>query len=213
MQESIKIETVVQPPVERPLPQGARVKLVDGQGEIDLAGMGPGKVELLLADTSANLKLAEPVKIQVKPAEPVEVVWTVANQQTVGQDLDVQIKALDENGNVCLHYTDHFVLQIRGPSPRDLTITTQDGQTNLRIGNTRAETWTLALHYSGEKNIKLPEARTLEWQPGPAARLVLDGPHEYVAGVPVKVQVKAVDAYGNVAKNYQGTVNLDVKAS
>jgi hypothetical protein len=216
--EEIKLETVIPAPAQaakRPTgTQPAKVKLVDGMGEIDLSPLNPGKVELLLQDSNAMLKMQEPHRIQIKPAEPVEIVWSVANQQVCGNELEVSLKALDDNGNLCLHYTDSFVIQIRGgASPRDITVTTTDGQTTFKLANTKAETWTITLAYSGTKNIKLPEMRSLEWHPGPASRLVLDGPHEYMAGIPLKVQVKAVDAFGNVAKNFQGTVTLEVKAS
>jgi hypothetical protein len=71
----------------------------------------------------------------------------------------------------------------------------------------------MSFHYSGSRQLKMPEAKSLEWQPGPATRLILDGPPEYVAGHPLKVHVKAIDQYGNVAKTFQGTVILEVKAS
>jgi hypothetical protein len=191
-----------------------KVKLIDGQGEIDLSPLDPGRVELGLQDTTpTKLRLQEPLRIQVKPAEPVEVVWTMSNQQVVGQELEITLKALDEHGNVCLHYTDDFVIQVRGPSSQDLRLTTKDGQASLKLSHTKAEMWSLSLQYQGSKSLRLPETRMLEWQPGPASHLVIDGPHEYIAGLPLKVQVKAVDDFGNVAKNYQGTVVLEVKAS
>lgn len=191
----------------------AKIKLVNGQGEIDLSGLTPGKVELLLREQAAGLSLEAPHRIQVKAAEPAELVMTVANQHVVGQDLELKLQALDKNGNTCFGYADAFVIQIRGPNPRDLNVTTADGIATLKLANTRAEIWTMSVQYAGSKNIVLPETRMLEWMPGPAARLVLDGPHEYVAGVPLKVAVKAVDQFGNVARNFQGTVALEVKAS
>jgi hypothetical protein len=58
----------------------------------------------------------------------------------------------------------------------------------------------------------LPNAFKVDWQPGPAVRLVLDGSPELVAGSSTKVQVKAVDQYGNLANTFTGTLNLEVKA-
>jgi len=87
------------------------------------------------------------------------------------------------------------------------------GLATVKLANTKAESWKLTVHYHGTRALRLPEAKTLEWQPGPAARLILDGPPELVAGNPLKVQVKAVDQYGNLARTFQGTVILEVKAS
>lgn len=196
-------------------PQGAKVKLVNGIGEIDLSSLQPGNVELVLQDSSATLlKLHEPLKINVKATDPVEIVWAFPDQQTVGQEVELMVKALDEGGHICTHYSDQFAIQIRGASQQqDVKIAMEAGQAAFKFQNTKAEIWTLSCQYIGPRKLRLPEARTLEWQPGAATRLVLDGPHEYVAGQPLKVHVKAVDSYGNLAKTFQGTVILEVKAS
>lgn len=190
----------------------AKVTLVDGVGEIDLSALNPGHVELILQDTS-KLTQQEPLHIHVKPAEPVSVTWSLAPFLVVGQELEIAIKALDEKGQVCLSYSDQFNLKVEGDHPQDLVMKTTDGQASVKLTNERAEKWSLSLHYSGPRKLRLPETHMLEWQAGPAARLVIDGNQEYVAGQPIKVQVKAVDVFGNVAKHFKGTVVLEVKAS
>ncbi|MBX3021282.1 MAG: DUF4339 domain-containing protein [Bdellovibrionales bacterium] len=192
-------------------PTAAQLTMVDGVGQIELSSLHPGLVQLVPKEGA--LQKSEPMKLEVKPAEPVSVEWKIAKENVVGTDLEISLRAIDEFGDVCLHYTDQFVIQVRGPTPRDITVTTEDGQAIVKMNHTKAEEWTFTLHYGGKKKLRLPEVVAMEWQPGQAARLVLDGPHEYIAGRPVKVAVKAVDAYGNVAKHFQGTVALDVKAS
>lgn len=196
-----------------PVGQGARVKLVDGVGELDLSLIKPGNVELVLQDASSGmLKLQEPLRIQVQASDPAEIVWAFPNQQVVGQDVEVLIKALDSHGNICSQYNDQFLIEIRGPISQDVDVQLVEGQAVVTLNHTKAETWTMSLHYSGMQSLNLPEARHLNWQPGPATRLILDGPGQYMAGQPLKVQVKAVDNYGNLAKTFQGTVILEVKA-
>lgn len=229
-QPEVKVPTPAQSPMPRqieikgasvmkewkkPAGQGAKVKLVDGIGEIDLSPLQPGKVELVLQDSSATLlKLQEPLRINVKATEPVEIIWAFPNQQTVGQEVELMVKALDEGGHICTHYNDDFVIEIRGAAQQqDVKISMEGGQAAFKFQNTKAESWALSCQYIGPRKLRLPEARTLEWQPGAATRLVLDGPHEYLAGQPLKVQVKAVDSFGNLAKTFQGTVILEVKAS
>ncbi len=191
---------------------GAKVKLVDGVGEIDLSPVQPGQVELVLQDSSSTmLKLQEPLRIQVKAAEPVEVVWTLATQANVGNDTEISLKALDATGSVCTHYEDTFIIRVNGA--QDMHVNLREGRGVAKFNHTKAEAWKVTLHYTGVRQLRLPEGRTFEWLPGPAVKLILDGPQNLVAGSPLKVHVKAVDAYGNLAKTFQGTVILEVKAS
>lgn len=193
---------------------GAKVKLIDGVGEIDLSPLDPGEVELALQDGSTGLlKLNHPLKIHVKAAEPASVEWTFDAQNTVGQELEVRVQVLDRGGHICAHYNDQFVIRTSDQVHPEYPVDVQEGEATVRIQNTVSGPWTMSLKYSGTTKMELPADRTIEWQPGPASRLILDGPQEYVAGHPLKVQVKAVDVYGNLAKTFQGTVILEVKAS
>lgn len=193
--------------------QGAKVKLVDGVGEIDLSPVTPGQVELVLQDSSGTmLKLQEPLRIQVQAAEPVEVVWTIATQSNVGNDTEIVLKAVDAAGAACTHYNDNsFIIRVNGSE--DTHVNMRAGTAVVKFNHTKAEQWKFTLHYTGVQQLRLPEARTFDWLPGPAVKLILDGPQNLVAGSPLKVHVKAVDAYGNLAKTFQGTVILEVKAS
>ncbi len=193
---------------------GARVKLVNGVGEIDLSPMQPGRVEVVLQESSAGmLRLQNPLKIQVKAPEPQILEWSMPATQAVGVDALIVIKALDGKGQLCSHYDDQFTIKIQASTNNDINVPLKNGQAAVKLQHTRAEAWKLSLHYSGPKALKLPAQMNMEWTPGPAARLILDGPQEYTAGEPLKVHVKAVDQYGNVAKTFQGTVILEVKAS
>jgi len=194
---------------------GAKVKLIDGVGEIDLSTLQPGLVELALQDSSSHLvKLHEPIRIQIKASHPTELTWTVPKQQTAGQDIEVQVRAVDSRGQVVETFSGEARLHIVGQtatSEQSVSLNLGRGATRLR--NTKAEKWTLSLSCATDSSLRMPKEETLEWLPGPATRLILDGPTEYIAGQQLKVQVKAVDAFGNLAKTFQGTVILEVKAS
>lgn len=198
-----------------PIPSGAKVTMVNGIGEVELDPMNPGEVKLLLANTNSTtvLKMTEPLKINVKASEPVHIEWTVPTQQTVGQDVEVSIRAIDNRGMVCAHYFDDYVLTVRGPVSQDIPVKVHEGKAVVILNHIKSESWNLALLYTGTRSLKMPEGRQLEWLPGAAARLVLDGNHEFLAGDHMKVQIKAVDAYGNIARTFQGQVVLEVKAS
>ena len=212
----VRLNTPPPPTLKTPANSGngTRVTLVNGVAEIDYTPTNPGNVELDVQDTTgSNIKSTESLKIHVRAAEPVEITWEYLSSQVVGTDVEVRVRALDDRGLVCEHYNDQYMIQIRGPVAHDVTVKMVAGQAAVTLTHTKAEKWELSLQYSGTKHVKLPEASELEWQPGIAVRLVLDGPHEYLAGDPMKVKVKAVDAYGNTAKTFQGTVALEVKAS
>jgi hypothetical protein len=199
-------------PVKRAQP--AKVNLVNGVGEIDLSSEAPGQVEVVLQDLSGgNLKMQGPLKIQVRPLEPEEISWSLSSQPVVGHDLEITVKAVDGKGTLCTHFSAEASIRVAGSEPRTVSVFLTGGQATVKIANTKAEKWDLSFQYSGSRPLRLPETKSVDWQPGPAARLILDGPPELVAGNPLKVQVRAVDQYGNLARTFQGTVVLEVKAS
>jgi hypothetical protein len=195
-------------------PKEAAVELVNGKGEVDLSTLQPGRVELVLHQSSeVKVPIETPLQINVRPSEPVLIEWTVPSTQTVGEDAEVHITALDEAGRVCTHYHEQYLLRIKGPSPQDVPVKIVNGKATVALQQTKAEAWSVSLIYSGSRKLQLPTEKHLEWQPGPASKLILDGPKEYVTGYPLKVQVQAVDQFGNLAKTLHGTVVLEVKAS
>ncbi len=199
---------------KRPSYPEASVKMVDGRGEIDLSPLEPGRIELVLHQSSMpKIPLQNSLKIHVKPSEPHKVEWVVPLNQTVGEDAEVQIRVLDTEGRVCSHYDDHFVVRIQGPSSHDIPVKVLGGNAQIALKQTKTESWKVSLVYPGNRQLQLPDDKSLDWLPGPASKLILNGPPEYVAGLPIKVQVQAVDQYGNLARTFQGTVVLEVKAS
>jgi hypothetical protein len=201
------------PTVPNPSAEKAKaITLKDGSGELEIDVVKPGELELVI-DSGSPLKMEAPFKVTVRPAYPRELVWEVKEPQAVGQDCEILVRAVNETGQPCLGHDETYILHIRGPLVQDVDLPMKDGQAFMKFNHTRAETWSLSLHSPHSHPLSLPEARLVEWRPGPAVRLILDGPREYVAGKPMKVQVRALDAYGNLATTFQGTVNLEVKAS
>lgn len=184
---------------------GTDIKIVNGVGVIDLPSVNAGVVELVLH--TDDLIAREPLKINVRALQPSEIVWFLPEQLPVGESLSIQIKALDERGGLCSHHNDHFLVQSEG---QEWSVEMTNGQGSLKITNTKAGHWELKLR--GQTQLKLPSVAKMEWLPGPAARLIMDAPADMVAGNSLQVQVKAVDQYGNVARTFDGTVRLEVKA-
>lgn len=205
---SISLET--EPGIEK----GPAVKLKNGFGEIELPLSNPGEVELLIKNSSTTLPTQGSLKISVKAAHPVELRWSVIDMETVGKEVEVLVHAVDELGKVCTGFSQDYQVHIESETETNTPLKIQNGTGRLHLKNTKAEVWTLTLSQHGQREqLLLPAPHLLTWQPGPAARLVLDGPTEYIAGHPIKVRVKAVDQFGNLAETYQGTVVLEIKAS
>lgn len=198
------------PLAAKPNPQ-KEVQLVDGKGELELQNLLPGQIELALQ--KGELQLENSLKIQIRSAEPQTIEWTLVQEQTVGETVEMQIRALDVTGRICSQYDDSFHIRINGGDANQISVPLKNGQALVRIQHTKAEIWNLTFHYQGNRVLRLPDTRTVEWKPGPAVKLILDGPQEYTAGHPLKVAVRAVDRFGNLAKTFHGTVVLEVKAS
>jgi len=212
------IPTVTSTPTTTPIPtlaptpaQANSVKIVDGVGEIEIPGLNPGEFELGVQESA--LELQNRLHVHIKSAEPQSLEWNMPNQQTVGEDVEIRVQALDGANRPCINYDDIFVIRINGGDGNQISVPLKQGQAILRIQHTKAELWKLSLHYSGSRSLRMPDECTLDWQPGPATKLILEGPQEYSAGHPMKVQVRAVDKFGNLAKTFHGTVVLEVKAS
>ena len=188
----------------------AELRMVDGRGELSLGEFQPGhlSVKILHADLKSDV-----LHLDVRAAEPVRVRWSAPASHVVGHELELRFEAVDAEDRVCVGFAGEFTVVIGGGAQKRHDVKTIDGVGVVRWTHTKAEAWSLHLEHRGRSPLVLPAKHKLEWLAGPAQRLIVDGPTEYQAGSPLKVQVKAVDAYGNVARDFQGTVVLDVKAS
>lgn len=233
MTEEIALEPEVEPEVEAvelpelppvapaPVPKvaaakpvaakhAAEVRMVDGRGELTLGELKPGHLSVRIMHEGLE---AEELHLDVRPAEPVRVRWTPPASHVVGHELELRFEAVDADDRVCAGFSGEFTVVTGGGAKKRHDVKTIDGVGVVRWTHTKAEAWTVHLEHRGRSPLVLPAKHKLEWLAGPAHRLVVDGPTDFHAGMPLKVQVKAVDAYGNVARDFQGTVVLDVKAS
>jgi uncharacterized delta-60 repeat protein len=143
----------------------------------------------------------DPVATHFEVSAPAEV--------TAGQPFDVTISAVDDNGNVVPDYTGTVTLSSTDPLAPLLgshTFTTADGGSFTFSG--------VQLFTAGPQSLfaddgNLSGQADLTVDPGVAVAIVLSGPDHATAGVPFVVTVSAMDAWGNVATGYSGTVWLE----
>jgi hypothetical protein len=134
--------------------------------------------------------------------------WT-----TAGTALAITVTALDANNNpvVGYHGTVHFKSSdARAGLPADYTFTARDGGRH---------TFTVTFKTAGSQTLRLIDKASatggmgVNVNPGKASSLRIVVPASVTAGVPFRVTVDAVDAFGNLATGYLGTVNLDISNS
>lgn len=191
------------------------VNLVGGVGQIDMGALPAGEIELVMNPNSdAKLSLTTPIRLNVCPADPHSVKWNLPQQITVGEDVEVLLHVVDVSGNVCTSFVGEFELKISGDElPETHMLSVQNGVARAKLRNQKTRTWDIVLINKNDKRLELPKEHTLKWLPGPAVQLVLDGPTQFIAGRPFQLAVRAVDRYGNLADNFQGRIQFDIKAS
>jgi uncharacterized delta-60 repeat protein len=132
---------------------------------------------------------------------------------TAGQPFDVTVTALDDNGNVVPDYAGTVTLSSTDPLAPALgshTFTTADGGV---FTFTAVQLFTAGPQSVIADDGSLNGQAELTVDPGLAVGLLLTGPDHAIAAVPVVVTVTAVDAWGNVATGYTGTVWLEATDS
>jgi sugar lactone lactonase YvrE len=147
-------------------------------------------------------------------AGPVSQLSVTASSQnaTVGTPFSVTVRALDPSGATDTSYqgTVHFRISQYSEDnvPADYAFTAQDQGVHTFTG--------FDFRVSGQREIMVTDASTgvmgatnVMISPGPAVAIVLTartGNSE--SGCPLSVQVEALDAYGNAATSYMGTVHF-----
>jgi uncharacterized delta-60 repeat protein len=174
--------------------------VIQSDGRIVVAGSSSGP-----SGSNERFSLAryegDPVATHFEVSAPAEV--------TAGQPFDVTVTAADDNGDVVPDYTGTVTLTSTDPLAPTLgshTFTTADGgvYTFSAVQLFTAGPQSL---FANDGNLNGQADLTVD--PGAAVAIVLSGPDHAVAGQPFVVTVTAVDAWGNVATGYRGTVWLE----
>ena len=188
------------------VPAAQAIQMTDGYGEISLDAMDAGSIELKLRNS--DMPTAR-IRLDLLPSDPTTVRWTLPTVAEVGRQITLSLEVTDDRGLVCRTFQGEFTVVTAGKRHLVKTI---DGAGRLEFTQEKAEVVSVHLESDPSLTLTLPAMQKLEWTPGPAVKLVVDGPTEHQSGIPLKVRVKALDQYGNVARSYQGMVSLDVKA-
>lgn len=134
----------------------------------------------------------------------------VNGSSTAGAPLDVTVQALDANGNVVPGYRGTVTFSSGDPSgatlPANYTFTAGDsGQHTFASGATlyTAGTWDVT---ATDVSSGITGSGYVSVTAAPAAGFYVAAPGSTDPGAPFDATVYAVDPYGNIDSNYQGTV-------
>jgi S-adenosylmethionine hydrolase len=129
---------------------------------------------------------------------------------TAGQTVSLTLTAWDHYGNIATGYTGTVTFASSDPQatlPARYTFTAADNGTH---------TFDAALPTAGAQSIKVTDPTGvvigayagLVVNPAPAVALLVSAPSSVTAGNPFTITVSAMDPYGNVDTNYNGTVTF-----
>lgn len=191
-----------------------QIQLKDGVGAIELLQYTAGLVRLTLRDESRsgiNAGKTEELLIKAAPASRL-VLKGPASETQAGQSTTVTVEAHDKWGNKDTHFSGVCSITVTGAAEPSGSheLKLSGGQGTYTFLSKKAETVTVKLNDSNKLGLDLSATCNVNYVAGPAARLELIMPEETVAGQAVRVQVKAVDQYGNLATTCNDNVKLEV---
>jgi probable HAF family extracellular repeat protein len=171
--------------------------------DVKLFGAGPQSIQVVDA---ANGTLSDLAHVSVVPGAATTLQVAIPLNAKAGVPTQITVKAVDAYGNLATGYnsTVHFFTSDpQGVVPADSAL-------NNGIG-----TFTVTLKSAGDQNFIINDTINTDLHgvsdlvsvsPAAATSLVVSAPPITRAGRRIDIPVQAIDAYGNVATGYIGTV-------
>jgi sugar lactone lactonase YvrE len=170
--------------------------------------------QMLTAQDTANSSLSGNATVTVHAAPATHLKITAPPATVAGSSFDVTVAALDSYGNADPSYTGTVSFTSTDSAsgtvlPADYTFTAADKGTHTFTGGaTLLSAGARTLTATDKANGNFTVSASLLVMPAPATHLLLAAPVAAVAGVPFNVTVTALDPYGNVDSNYNGTLSF-----
>lgn len=184
-----------------------KVELKGGLGTIDLVQFAAGQVRLSVQGT---LESPQPLPLVVRAAPAEKVTIKGPAEGVAGETCAFHLEAVDKFGNRDSAFSGSVSVVLSGSAQGAGTVKFKDGQAKFDLTNKVAESVVVKLSDAEKTGLDVNASATIAIHAAKATRLVLVAPEEAVAGQPVKVTVKAVDAFGNLATQFGGEVKLEV---
>lgn len=197
-------------PSPKPEPYDAsRIAFSGGVGVVNLTQLKAGKINLRLMECSEkSLHLPAEMVINVKAGPAKLIQFKSPSIARAGEDMTVEFTALDEYDNLASDFGGELDFEWGGAQVEKRVVKFTDGQAKLQFKPTRAEEITLKLGAGSHSSLITPSPLKCEVRPGPAVSLLIEAPRDVVAGQSLPLTVKAVDAFGNLATDFKGDIQV-----
>ena len=179
------------------------------------ASLATAGLQTLIATDANNAALTPgQAVVRVTPAAMANVTVTSPNTATAATPFAVTISGVDAYGNVVSSYGGNILL--RSSDAAGTPSLTQPLTVRFTNGVAAQRTASVTLNTTGAQNVTAQDDNTVAWAgaanvqvaPASAASLALQVVNAIVAGQPNTVVVQALDASGNRATNFVGTVSF-----
>lgn len=208
---SVKVEASDIRPVPGEKKRG-KISLKGGVGQIELMHYAAGTLKLALLDEEKRgLSLDKPHELVVKADQATKFVIHAPKEAVAGQETTLTIEAQDKWGNRDTEYSGSIAAVLSNGS--DLGQSQfNSGKATMTFTATKAEVVSVRLVDSAKTGLDISATCEVNYVAGPAAKLVISTPEASVAGQPVRVEVRAVDQYGNLATTCNDDIDLEVSS-
>lgn len=186
-----------------------QVTLDGGVGTIELLQYTAGEVQLELKSEKLKSDGAEKFVVSAAPAASLKLAGP--EQLTAGDSCRIEFEAVDKWGNCDTNFSGKVSVSLsEGAEVKGGEVNLKQGRGYFEFVSKKAEKIAASMGKFG--NLDTSAIWSVVYQAGPAVRLIVESPTEVVAGQPVKVQVRAVDEFGNLATTCNESVKLAVNA-
>lgn len=202
------------PPGAKPVVEAKRgkVSLKGGVGTIELLRYSAGTLNLaVIGDSLKNMEFEAPKELQIKSAQASKLVIKTPNEIVAGAEALLIVEAHDKWGNCDGDFIG--VVGVELSNGIDIGIVQlSNGQGKATFTVTKAGAVSVKLTDVSRTGLDVTAMSEFKCVPGPAAKLVIVSPEQTMAGHPVRVHVKALDQYGNLASACNDEVEVEVSA-
>ncbi len=184
------------------------LQLVNGRAVLTLEDLKmSGEFELQL-DSEGMTEVGH-AAIAVQAGQVAKIELSLPEKATVGEKILAQAIATDQFGNTAAQFDGTLEVEISGSATCNKSQKFQQGCADIELTNKVAENVELRIISCSVPNLSLP-TKKLTFVAGPAVKLVVVTPESAVAGEKVKVEVQAVDQFGNLSDNHTSKLSLKI---
>lgn len=188
-------------------------QLAGGVAEIKLtAHQVAEKVLFKIRPSTPGIESGPPAEVEFKAGPAADFRFEFIEKSPVGEPVTVTIKSFDQFGNWARDFQGRVKLDCSSPQvecPKEVHF--KDGVATFNVSHTKAET--IEIHAHSLENVRATTKNVckINFQAGPAVRLMVEPPQNLKAGEEAVLTLKAVDRFGNVDANFKGSATLQIE--